>query len=205
MPQSVLKKEEAPKKRVRRRRPGPRLTAEDWVKGASAILAQHGIDAVRVEPLAKKLKVTKGSFYWHFKDRGTLLSAVLNDWRKRATNAIINRLDSAGMTPQDRLRGLLELNRGSDRTTEGASLEMAIRQWAKSDDLANEALSEIDNHRHRYIASIYRELGFDQDAADTRAFLLYSTMMGVAYMPNMRSDELLAKCEEILLKETPFE
>lgn len=205
MTDTSTKTKEKPPKRPRRGRSSTRLTADDWVQAAEKILASQGIDAVRVEPLAKKLKVTKGSFYWHFKDRGALLSSLLNDWRRRATSAIIGRLDSSQLPPKERLRSLLELHKKNSKDVDGPSLEMAIRQWAKSDTLANDALTEIDQHRYRYIAGIYRELGFDSDSANSRAFLLYSTMMGMAYMPNLRSDDLLEKCEEILLKDTPFE
>jgi AcrR family transcriptional regulator len=191
--------------KTRKIRSTPRLTADDWVKAASIMLAKNGIDAVRVEPLAKRMKVTKGSFYWHFKDRESLLRAVLNDWRRRATNAIIGRLDSADLSPKERLHKLLELHKNGEKAMVGASLEMSIRQWAKSDTIANETLMEIDTHRHLYIVSIYKELGFTSDSANSRAFLLYSTMMGMAYIPNLGTDEMLAKCEQILLKETPFE
>ena len=201
---SVIKKEKSTSPKPRKKASG-KLTADDWIKAAEKILAEHGIDAVRVEPLAKTLKVTKGSFYWHFKDRYALLQAMLNDWRKRSTNAIIGRLDSKQMTPKERLRGLLELHKRDGKDRGGASFEMAIRQWAKSDALANDALTEIDQHRFRYIAGIYLELGFDSHAANSRAFLLYSTMMGVAYLPNLHSDDLIEECEKILLKDTPFE
>lgn len=181
-----------------------RLCAEDWVNAAEHALATEGIDAVSVEPLAKKLNVTKGSFYYHFKDRPALLAALLDDWRRRATNAVISRLESHDMSPQQRLHGLLELHRHGNVAVEGASLELAIRQWAKKDEMAQKAIEEVDDHRHRYIVGIYRELGLDPMSAATRAFLLYSTLMGVAYLNTIASDSMLEHCEKILLEDMPF-
>lgn len=181
-----------------------RLTAENWISAAEDMLERRGIDAVRIEPLAKKLKVTKGSFYYHFKDRPTLLTTLLDNWRRRATNAVISRLESRVASPEERLRGLLELHRHGSVATEGASLELAIRQWAKADKIAQRAVEEVDSHRHRYIAGIYHELGLDTASAEARAFLLYSTLMGLAYLEGIASDSLMEHCEHILLEQTPF-
>ena len=61
------------------------LGADDWVEAAFDAMAEGGIDAVRIEPLAKQLGVTRGSFYWHFADRDRLYLAMLRKWRERAT------------------------------------------------------------------------------------------------------------------------
>src|ERR671910_2473019 len=66
------------------------LKAEDWVEAARAVMAEGGIDAVAVEPLARRLGVTKGSFYWHFKDRRALLETTLERWEEESTVARIS-------------------------------------------------------------------------------------------------------------------
>src|ERR671916_708238 len=66
------------------------LQAEDWVEAARTAMAEGGIEAVAVEPLARRLGVTKGSFYWHFKDRRALLEAMLGRWERESTEAVIS-------------------------------------------------------------------------------------------------------------------
>ena len=72
--------ETAPQAKESGKRASDSLTREDWISGAWDMLGERGMDGVRVEPLARRLGVTKGSFYWHFKDRGELLEALLNRW-----------------------------------------------------------------------------------------------------------------------------
>src|SRR5215217_5141721 len=81
------------------------LKAEVWVGAARAAMAEGGIDAVAVEPLARRLGVTKGSFYWHFKDRRALLEATLEGWEEESTEARI----SASRRISDRRERLIRL------------------------------------------------------------------------------------------------
>ncbi|MET0387197.1 MAG: helix-turn-helix domain-containing protein, partial [Polyangiales bacterium] len=80
-------------------------TARDWVTAGLAVLAQQGADAIKVEPLARELGVTKGSFYWHFRDRDALLKAILSHWQTVATAARLARVDALGGTPAERRAG----------------------------------------------------------------------------------------------------
>ena len=81
-----------------------RLDREDWVNAAFERLGAGGVEAVRVEPLAKDLGVTKGSFYWHFRDREALLDAVLEAWEARETDHYIKTAETDGGQPGERLR-----------------------------------------------------------------------------------------------------
>jgi AcrR family transcriptional regulator len=91
-----------------RKRERPRLTPDDWAKAALEALARGGIDAVAVEPLAAELGATKGSFYWHFKNRDALVEAALRLWERRRTDAVIEFLDRVP-DPAQRLRTLIEV------------------------------------------------------------------------------------------------
>jgi AcrR family transcriptional regulator len=71
------------------------LTPETWIEAATQVLVDQGIDHVRVDVLATQLAVTRGSFYWHFRDREDLLRRVLQAWRERATELLTRRLESA--------------------------------------------------------------------------------------------------------------
>lgn len=177
------------------------LTTEDWVDSASDILASSGIDAVRVEPLARTLKVTKGSFYWHFSNRRELFDAVLNRWRKRATNSVIKRLNSSQLPPLDRLTELLELPKHGSHARAAANLEIAIRQWAKRDETAKAAVDEVDQHRITFIEGIYRELQYDEATARVKAALFYCTMQGISNLPALITADIIEKGKQLLAAE----
>lgn len=163
------------------------------------MLTERGVDAVRVEPLAKLLNVTKGSFYWHFADREELHRAVLDEWRRRQTSAIIGRLGAADA--KGRLRQLLSLPRRDARSIEGASLEFAIRQWARSDSAADAVVREVDALRIAHMASAYEELGFSAEDARAQSFLLYSVLMGQAMIEVEDIERLRARCEALLIED----
>jgi len=107
-----------------------RLDAAAWTKVALEVLAEQGIHGVRVEALAKRLGVTKGSFYWHFKDRGALFDATLEEWRRSTTLDIIARLDRADEPCIVRLRKLLGLPLAGRKSEQAANIELSIRLGA---------------------------------------------------------------------------
>lgn len=160
-----------------------------WIEAALEILIISSIDAVGVEPLAKQLGVTKGSFYWHFKDRPALLRAILRTWRQRATMAIIERLEHSEKAPIDRLRHLMELPYSSPRARQAAQIDLAIRAWARRDELAAAAVQEVDRQRLSYIASQLRMLGFKEDEADVRAYLMYASQFAESLFATGESQE----------------
>ena len=151
------------------------LGAEDWVEAANEALASGGVDAVRVEPLAEGLGVTKGSFYWHFADRGALLDAVLTSWERRATAAIIELVDARHETPRARLKGLLDV---TQMPAAGARIEHAIRVWGARDAAIQRRLAKIDVTRERYVRELLVASGLEKTLAETRARILYLVLIG---------------------------
>lgn len=180
----------------------PRLDAETWIEAALDALAANGVEAVRVERLAKSLGVTKGSFYWHFKDRPALLEAMLQSWRQRATLAIIDRLEGSKGSPEDRLNQLLSLPRGQqERPRRAADIEAAIRLWARLDDKAAGCIAEIDRLRLSYIQSLLTATGrFSADDVTSRAVLLYAYMQGLAAIGGVIDPAIFSDCEQLILK-----
>jgi AcrR family transcriptional regulator len=83
------------------------LAREDWLRAARLALLKGGVQAVRVERLSRDLHVTKGSFYWHFKDREELLELLLREWEEELRQEIIPQL--RGRRGQEGLRLLLRL------------------------------------------------------------------------------------------------
>lgn len=153
------------------------LTPADWIKAAEQVLIHKSIDAVRVDSLAKDLNVTRGSFYWHFKDREGLLRQLLQAWRDGATEQIIDRFERRNIKPRELLRDLLALPFHGNAAKDAASTELAIRAWARRDEMARHFVDEVDAKRQAYIAQCFSALGFDIPESRTRAFMLYSFML----------------------------
>jgi AcrR family transcriptional regulator len=107
-------------------------TRDDWLRAARLALLHHGPEGVRVEPLARELAVTKGSFYWHFKDRGALLEALLDEWETEPLTVFANLDDADRPGALEQL--LAELRRrtlASERGDEPS--DAAIFAWAAID------------------------------------------------------------------------
>ena len=155
-------------------RPRTSLTPDRWIEAATDLLVDQGIDSVRVDVLARTLKVTRGSFYWHFKDRQDLLQAVLQAWRTRATEQLTKRLQSAHDDPRAQIRDLISLPFRGRSAVRAARIELAIRAWARRDPMARAFVDEADATRIGYAAQVFTALGFPIVEARSRAFLLYS-------------------------------
>ena len=109
--------------------------SQDWVAAGLAELARGGVDGVRIEVLAERLGVTKGGFYRRFKDRRALLNAMLESWRDGRVTAIERQAEAGDATPDGKLGSILKLY--SERAnTQGIAIELAIRQWARTDPIA---------------------------------------------------------------------
>lgn len=152
----------------------PTLTPDTWIDAATQVLVDQGIDHVRVDVLATQLGVTRGSFYWHFRDREDLLRRVLQAWRVRATDALTRRLAVAQGDPKAQLRDVISLPHRGRAAARAARIELAIRAWARRDTMARAALDEADASRIEYHRNIFEALGFEADDAQLRAFVLYS-------------------------------
>lgn len=158
----------------------PKLSREEWVKAATKVLATSGIDQVRVDKLAKQLKITRGSFYHHFTSRNDLLLSILDNWRLRATEAVIQRIQSATNDPVEQITTLMNLPITGKGAAEGASIEISIRAWARRDKLARSAVEEVDKYRLTFINGIFINLGHTPDRADDLGHLVYSYVIAMS-------------------------
>jgi AcrR family transcriptional regulator len=170
-----------------------RLDDAAWIAAGLDLLAESGVDAVRVEVLARRLNITKGSFYWHFKDRAGLLEAMLASWKQNATGNIIERLERSSLPPAARLRELIDLPGKGSRAASGASVELAIRLWAKRDAQARRAVAAVDRQRLDYIASLA-----GGPHAGGRAYLIYAYILAEAFIVPPLAAETKAGCDAIL-------
>jgi AcrR family transcriptional regulator len=148
-----------------------RLRREDWLKHALETLRREGVSGLRVEPLARSLGVTTGSFYWHFSDRQELLTSVLDHWTETMTRDIAVRMTSQD-EPLHQLDSLLTETARRDQSRH----EIAIRNWAVFDDQADGAVRRVDECRMAYVNGLFLQLGFSEKQAGVRArmFIFYS-------------------------------
>jgi AcrR family transcriptional regulator len=171
-----------------------KLGKPEWIRAGLRALAEQGADAVRVERLASVLGVTKGSFYWHFKDRGELLAALIEAWRDQATDAIINQVEAIGGGAGQKMRSLFTIVVSAD-----GRLEQSIRVWAASDDDARGALASVDQKRLDYLASLFEQLGFTAEESGARARLVYHALIGQYTIgTQMTQQERLNECLNIV-------
>ncbi len=162
--------------------PRARLAAIDWINAALDIMVEQSVEHVRIEPLATRLKITKGSFYWHFKDRDALLSAVIDHWVDRATLAIIRRVEQQGQTSESRILQLFMVPFASERSPRGADIELAIRAWSRRSAMARAAIDRVDRLRLAYFQQLFEAAGFAEAEAIVRAYAAYSFMLSAAYI-----------------------
>lgn len=184
-----------------RRNPESPLDAAAWVEAALDMLAEGGIDAVRVDPLAKRLGVTRGSFYWHFTDRAALHTAMLKEWRKRQSYRIGSRIESQTPAPDERLKQTLALPNSSPRAKRAGAIELAIRLWARRDAEAAKAVRHIDRVRLNYYARLYGETGLAPADARKRAFMFYAALMAQAFIVTDDATDVSADLAKMLLGE----
>lgn len=180
------------------------LGPEAWLAAAWEELSRGGVEAVRVEPLAARLGVTKGSFYWHFRDRAALLDALLADWERRATRGVIALVDGASEAPRERLAALLRV---TTKASEAADAESAIRAWGAHDERARERLARIDEQRERYVEDLLVAAGVRRSLARRRARALYLALIGeyarVAHGGRPTSAATWAELLERMLSDAP--
>jgi len=142
------------------------------------MLAEGGVDNVRVEPLARRLRVTKGGFYWHFRDRHDLLDQLLAQWRDGRVEVIARHAaPQPGEDAAAVLRRLLAryLDHPNPR---GTAIEMAIRTWARLDAAAAAAVADVDAARLSHVEPLFQALGADPEEACARARLFYAFVFG---------------------------
>lgn len=151
-----------------------RLTSADWIEVALHTLVENGIEAVQITALARALKVTRGSFYWHFETRDDLLAALISEWRARNTGVMLEAIADAPTLDE----GILELFAvWVDHTRFDPDLDSAIRAWAKHDAALSKTLKAEDAARIDAIAAFFDRHGYAREDALIRARVIYLTQI----------------------------
>jgi AcrR family transcriptional regulator len=158
---------------VDRGRANESLTKGDWIAGAWEMLGETGLDGVRVEPLAKRLGVTKGSFYWHFKDRQELLDALFDRWFSIGEDYLSPNYGH-GENAADRIWKLFESVIG--RTTRGQTV--TLRLFSHKDPDAARRIEDRDAQRLAFLIRELKEIGFPHEEARVRGQIYQAIMTG---------------------------
>ena len=184
--------------------PPRRLQPSHWIWAGFRALVQGGPQALRVEPVARELGTTKGSFYWHFADLAALRAAMLEAWVQVATTDITTAVRQSGLPARAQLLLLVEkVSVAPDAEAGGDAVEPAIRDWGRTDALARQVLERVDRQRLDDLQAFFGAAGLAPTAASQAAAVFYATVIGLESLRltakiSMR-EPLLALAERLLV------
>ncbi|WP_291986100.1 TetR/AcrR family transcriptional regulator [Candidatus Accumulibacter sp. ACC007] len=180
------------------------LDRNEWIEAAIDVLAEQGVQGMRIEVLAKNFGVTKGSFYWHFKDRQDLVDGVLQTWRDGRIRDIDKQTGASPGREREQLLHLIDVY-GATRNRKGISIELAVREWARRDAQAAAIVEEVDSWRLQCTRQLFVRRGVSDEEAKSRSLLLYAYVFGQSLMACERYDpavgELKRWIAELIVKE----
>ncbi|MFD0690522.1 TetR/AcrR family transcriptional regulator [Actinomadura fibrosa] len=162
-----------------------RLSAQDWARAALKAIADGGLAAVAVEPLARTLGVTKGSFYAHYRNRDELITAALAQWAQGHGEEGLTEF-AAIADPARRLRELLTVVVQSVQPL-APSVHLSLL-GDRSDPRVRDAVRQVNRARLDLLARTYRELGLSPDRATSRARVAYAAILGLAHLAQTDPD-----------------
>lgn len=176
-----------------------RLSAEDWAQAALDQIAEQGLSTVAVEPLARRLGVTKGSFYWHFPSRDALLAAALARWEHVEQEMVFGQLEAVA-DPRERLRALFQL------VAHEAKSHIIYSELLKALDhpAVQPVIERVSQRRLEYLVASFRQAGLKSTDAQHRARLAYAAYVGFLQLslqlqqPRLQHDEYEAYVEHVM-------
>ncbi|QDH69289.1 TetR/AcrR family transcriptional regulator [Lysobacter alkalisoli] len=176
-----------------------RLSADDWAQAALDLIAEQGVAAVAVEPLARRLGVTKGSFYWHFPSRDALLVAALERWEKFEEEEVFGQLEPIS-DPRERLRALFNV------VAHEVKSHIVYSELLKALDhpAVQPVIGRVSDRRLEYLTASFRQVGLSRTDARYRAQLLYAAYVGFLqlnlqlHQTRMQQDEFEAYVEHMM-------
>jgi AcrR family transcriptional regulator len=155
-------------------RNGRRLSRDDWLQAALETMRYAGVDGVKVAPLATRLGVTTGSFYWHFKNRRELLELMLDYWERTTTDEAIEEMKRFEGPPEGRILFLMQRVLKNDL----AGYDLPIWLWAQSNANVNTVFERVLEKRFVTATWMFQEAGFSRPEAENRARMMVVYLMG---------------------------
>jgi AcrR family transcriptional regulator len=162
-----------------------RLSAQDWARAAVKAIADGGLAAVAVEPLARTLGVTKGSFYAHYRNRDELIAAALADWARSHGDEGLAEF-AAIADPAQRLRELLTAVVHAVRPL-APSVHLSLL-GDRNDPRVGDVVRQVNRARLDLLARTYQELGLPPDRAASRARVAYAAILGLSQLAQTDTD-----------------
>ena len=158
-----------------------RTPRSSWIDEGLRALGRGGPEAVRIEPLARTLGVSKGGFYWHFEDRPALLEELLDTWERKMVDEVVEHVEREGGDARGRLRQLFSLASSSEARSLMRT-ELAIRDWARHDKGVAARLRRVDNRRMDYMRALFAGFCSDEDDVEARCMLALSLFIGSRFI-----------------------
>jgi AcrR family transcriptional regulator len=164
-------------RRTRKPDGGPvKATKDDWLRAAVKVLVSEGVNQVMVLPLAARLKVSRSSFYWYFRNRQDLLDQLLLHWMETNTRSIISHAD---MPSADVIDGVLHIFEcWVDERLYSPRLDFAVRSWARQSAAVRRMIARADQERLDAICRLFERHGYGAEDALIRARVLYCMQVG---------------------------
>jgi AcrR family transcriptional regulator len=175
------------------------LSADDWEREALVLISIKGVQGLAVEPLARRMGITKGSFYWHFSNRDALLRQTLERWEEHDSRNLETALGSIDH-PRERLRDFFR-RVGKEHLTHGVYRELCA---AAGDPMVDPVLERVTRRRTAYLSAAFRELGMHEEAAENQARLAYTAYLGFLQLqrqgqaPDVESDTFENYIEHVI-------
>lgn len=170
---------------------GLRGSLELWLDAAQESLLQSGIEAVKILPLAKKLGLSRTSFYWFFKDREELLEALVEKWRRKNTGGLIRQSEAYAETIVEATLNVFDC--WLDQGLFDSPFEFAIRSWALQSPEILQEVQKADQARIEALSRMFMRFGFDETSADVRARTIYLVQIGYISMQTAEDASLRMK------------
>ncbi|MCU9847290.1 TetR/AcrR family transcriptional regulator [Defluviimonas sp. WL0024] len=155
---------------------GWRGTEAGWIEAAYQLLIEGGVEAVKILPLARRLRLSRTSFYWHFTDRESLLAALVKRWQEKNTGNLVLQTEIAAATINEAVLNLFDCWVTPELFD--AALDVAMRNWARTDSDLGRAFEAADNTRLAAIRAMFQRHGYGAEEADIRANTVYLTQVG---------------------------
>ncbi|MFK5923017.1 MAG: TetR/AcrR family transcriptional regulator [Verrucomicrobiota bacterium] len=163
-----------------------RVSKSDWLQEALLALEEDGIDAIKVERLAKRLNISKSGFYWHFKNREDLINEIIDYWAHEYTEVVTTNPLFHSAPPLQRLEKIMEMIIDADLT----QFELEMQSWGKLDPRIAKKVQQVYEMRLAFSRDIFRELGFKGVELEvrTRMFIGYHVWESTTFRSESKKD-----------------
>jgi len=155
-------------------------TRDAWFNAGYELLTECGVDAVRIKTLAERVKLTRSGFYWHFKDHNALLDALVEFWEASNTGLLIAQSEAYAETITEGMLNLFDC--WHDESKFDPQLDLAIRNWARSDSDLRVRLDSADKQRIETVTTLFRRFNFSEEQAQVRGMAVIYTQIGYISM-----------------------